>query len=289
LDIKQIKYFLAIAEEGQITNAAKKLNMAQPPLSYQLKMLEQELGVKLVERGSRKIRLTEAGKLLKIKGEKILELEKATVMQIKDLGDKAIKTLSIGVVSSSASALLPSPINKFHEDNKEVNFELWEGNTYRILEMLESELIEVGIVRTPFNIDDYQYKYLSCEPMIAVFNDNFLKYNLDYKLSISALEKLPLIIYRRFESLIMKCFDNNNIEANIICRCDDARTALLWANSGIGITLAPKTAINLVNNSNLKYVELTEDNLETRVTAIWLKNKYLSKQAYNFLRTFDNK
>ena len=79
MDIKQLKYFLTIAEEGQITSAAKRLNIAQPPLSYHLKLLEEELGVKLVERGSRKIKLTDAGKILKNRAEQMLELAGATV------------------------------------------------------------------------------------------------------------------------------------------------------------------------------------------------------------------
>ena len=66
MDIRQLKYFQAIAEEGQISKAAKRLNMAQPPLSQQLKLLENELGVLLVERGPRQIKLTEAGQLLRI-------------------------------------------------------------------------------------------------------------------------------------------------------------------------------------------------------------------------------
>ena len=72
MDIRQLKYFLTIAEEEQITKAAKKLNISQPPLSQQLKLLEDELGVKLLERGSRKIQLTDAGRLLRNKAEQIL-------------------------------------------------------------------------------------------------------------------------------------------------------------------------------------------------------------------------
>ena len=72
MDIRQLRYFQAIAEEGQISKAAKRLNIAQPPLSQQLKLLEQELGVTLVERGSRHLRLTDAGRLLQERATKLL-------------------------------------------------------------------------------------------------------------------------------------------------------------------------------------------------------------------------
>lgn len=84
MDIKQLRYFHTIAEEGQITNAAKRLHMAQPPLSYQLKNLEDELGVKLVERGSRNIKLTDAGLILYKRAEQILSLAKSTEDELKD-------------------------------------------------------------------------------------------------------------------------------------------------------------------------------------------------------------
>ncbi len=84
MDIKQLKYFYTIAEEGQITSAAKKLNIAQPPLSYQLKNLENELGVKLVERGSRNIKLTDAGLMLYNRAKQILDLTETTIDELKD-------------------------------------------------------------------------------------------------------------------------------------------------------------------------------------------------------------
>ena len=84
MNIRQLKYFLTIAEEEQITSAAKKLNISQPPLSQQLKLLEDEFGVKLLERGSRKIHLTDAGRLLRNKAEQILELTDATYKELRD-------------------------------------------------------------------------------------------------------------------------------------------------------------------------------------------------------------
>jgi len=87
MDIKQLKYFQVIAEEGQITRAAKRLHMAQPPLSQQLKLLEKELGVKLVERERRGIVLTGAGHLLHKRAEHILELMGTTAKELKELDE----------------------------------------------------------------------------------------------------------------------------------------------------------------------------------------------------------
>ncbi|AKA72436.1 LysR family transcriptional regulator [Clostridium scatologenes] len=283
MDIRQLKYFIAIAEEGQITGAARKLNMAQPPLSYHLKLLEDELGVKLVERGSRKIKLTDAGKMLYAKASQILKLTETTVKQLKDFGQGIKGTLFIGTVSSCGATLLPDRIHNFNKKCPDISFEIYEGNTYKLLELLNNGLIEIGIVRTPFNAESFNLKYLSKETMIAVFNTNSNWYKDKKSICINDIMDKPLIIYRRFEKLISKCCQNSGFNPKIICKCDDARTALLWADSGIGLAIVPKSAIKLVNNSDLSYIEIDESELETRVAAIWLKNQSLSEAAKYFL------
>lgn len=282
MNIRQLKYFLTIAEEEQITTAAKKLNICQPPLSQQLKLLEDELGVKLLERGSRKVRLTDAGKLLKNKAEQILQLTEATYKELRDFSKGLNGTLSIGTVSSSGTLFTPKKIQSFNEKYPGINFEIWEGNTYRILEILNSGLIEIGIVRTPFNSENFQSILLKREPMIAVYSGNKQK-NVYL---VNDLINEPIIIYRRFEKIILEVFSKAGFEPRIICKTDDARTALLWADSGIGTTLVPKSAFNLIKSNNLNYSIIEETALETELAAIWMKDRYLSTIARSFLELF---
>lgn len=151
MDIRQLRYFITIAEEGNITKAARRLHIAQPPLSQQLKLLEEELGVKLVERGSRQIQLTDAGKILRHRAEQVVELVDSTIKELKDFNEGLQGTLSVGTVPSSGSTLLPERIYNFHENYPGVSFQIWEGDTYRILDLLNNGVIEIGIVRTPIN------------------------------------------------------------------------------------------------------------------------------------------
>lgn len=287
MDIKQLKYFLAIAEEGQITSAAKRLNMAQPPLSYNLKLLEEELGVKLVERGSRKIQLTDAGKILRNRAEQMLELAGATVNELKDFSVGIKGTLSIGTVSSSGVTILPERIRGFHEKYPNINFEVWEGNTFRILEILNSGVIEIGIVRTPFDTEAFETRFLSKEPMIVVFNKEFPYFEKKAQIRLADFKDKPLIIYRRFEKIITETCLKAGFEAKIVCKNDDARTTLLWAQAGIGVAVVPKKAFDLVKNENLRYIEVNEPSLETSIAAIWMKNRYLSTAAKHFLEFFE--
>ncbi|MCH3964784.1 MAG: LysR family transcriptional regulator [Clostridium sp.] len=288
MDIKQLRYFLTIAEEGKITGAAKKLNIAQPPLSYHLKLLEEELGTKLMDRGNKKIHLTDAGEILKNRAEQILELVDSTIKELKDFNEGIKGTLSIGTVSSSGATLFPNIIERFHSIYPKVNFEVWEGNTYRILEILNSGVIDIGIVRTPFNKEGLSIKILSREPMISVFRDD-LDYFPDRKsITLKELMGKPLIIYRRFEKIIFEACHNMDFMPEIICKSDDARTTLLWAESGIGIALVPMTALDIVKASGLTYRVIHESSLETSIAAICVKDRYMSAASRNFLNVISD-
>ena len=113
MDIRVLQYFLTIAEEENITRAAEKLNMSQPPLSRQIRQLETELGVMLLERGHRKIQLTEAGYFLKNRSLEILELVTRTKEQIRERCDGASGTIAIGSIETASSSILPILIARY--------------------------------------------------------------------------------------------------------------------------------------------------------------------------------
>ncbi|GGF79687.1 LysR family transcriptional regulator [Paenibacillus albidus] len=286
MDIRQLKYFLAIAEEGQITSAARKLQMAQPPLSQQLKQLEEELGVKLVERGPRSVQLTEAGIILQNRAQQILQLTDSTAREMNDLAKGINGTLTIGTVSSSGATLLQERLVEFHRNYSGVRFNIHEGNTFRVIDLLNKGLIEIGIVRTPFNTANLGYVYTEAEPMIAVMTaEQDWSCGLD-TLEISSLRDRPLIIYRRFEQLIREACLDHGFEPNVFCMNEDARTTLLWANAGLGIGIVPKSAFELANNASLRYKEINNEKLQTRIAAIWMKDRYVSSLASKFIESF---
>ena len=105
MDLKQLKYFLTVVDERQITAAARKLHMAQPPLSQQMKLLESELGTELFKRGPHHIELTDAGRLLTRRAQQLLALADSTSREIADLCQGLRGTLAIGTISSSGSIL----------------------------------------------------------------------------------------------------------------------------------------------------------------------------------------
>lgn len=168
MDLKQLQYFATVAKEGNISKAAKALHISQPPLSIQLKHLEEELGCVLFERGAREVELTEAGLLLYNRALSLLELSAITVQEISDLKNQTAGTLRLGAVSSVGSTLLNAWIVDLNKEYPDIHYEIFEGNTYEQIEQLKNHTIELAIVRSPFSTNDMHVIPLRTEPMMAL-------------------------------------------------------------------------------------------------------------------------
>lgn len=286
MDIRQLIYFLTIVEEGNISKAAERLHMAQPPLSQQLKLLEEEFGVVLLERSTRKIQITDAGRLLQNRAKQIIELAERTSKELKDLKEGLQGTLSVGTISSAEEMLLPEKVKYFHEKYPGVDFRIKESSTFEILELVKDGVVEIGIIRTPFNQDTFEYINLSDEPMMAGGLNLFWNGDTE-SLFLKELEGKPLLIYNRYANNIEDACRKAGFEPRVICRIDDTRTMLNWANDGMGIAMLPRDMISLVPDVNLQFREIKEESLVTRIMIIWKKNHYLSTPARHFLEIFN--
>ena len=288
MDIRQLLYFTTIAEEGSISAAAKKLHLSQPPLSYQMKLLEEELHLPLIERSARGIALTEAGRVLYKRAQGILELSELTRKEMLAMASGFTGTLHIGTVSSSGASLLGWRIPAFHQKYPQIGFAIHEGNTCELMEMLESGLIELAIVRTPFHNDQLNCLYLSPEPMIAAGAASFFPAGMPsgQPISLELLGHAPVILYRRFEKILLSLCEQKGITPQVFCIADDARTTLMWAEAGLGVAVVPQSAYRIMPHHNMVYGELSEEDLHTRIAAVCKKGCSLSWAAQQFLEIF---
>ena len=263
MELRQLEYFRVIAETESIHEAARRLNMSQPPLSYQLKQLEAELNVTLFERTRQGVRLTEAGKLLYDRSANLLEYVKSTELEVAKVGKKRVLRLSL-----------------FSRRNPDVNFEVHDGITYTLYRYLMDGIIDISIARTPLRLDDVDYKILSSEPMIAVSSKDMLP-EKNGSLKLSDLLNIPLIIYRRYEALIMDAFHSRGMEPDLFCVCDDPRGAMLWAKEGLATAIFPQSMRSLCQG--LRIQPLAESDLETQIAVIWKKGRKLSPLLQDFV------
>ena len=288
MPIQDMQYFLAIVEEGSITAAAKRLHIAQPPLSRQMKQLESQLGVQLFERGRRRIKVTEAGDLLRHRAEQILELTTNTVRELKEFDTGVRGTLSIGAVTSSWVTLLPGLIHTFRDRYPHVRFRLREGESRRITELLDKGIVDLGMVRVPFDTEIYESIELPHEPLIIAFRSGYsnLAGSITPEVNLADLAGKPLMIHRKYKKMLTEHCQQAGFTPEILCESDDVLPLLAWATAAIGIAVVPRSAVSLVPSADLITKVIVNPALETAAALIWVRNRFLSSTARHFLSLF---
>lgn len=264
MELRQLEYFREIASTGSINEAARHLNMSQPPLSYQIRQLETELNVKLFDRTSKGVTLTEAGKVLYDRSGNLLEYARSTELEVSKTGKKRI--LRIVLTPTTVDTIMPY-IARFSKKNPDVNFEVHDGITYSLYEYLMDGTIDISVARTPLRLDEVSYMELCSEPMIAVSAPE----NAASSLKLADLLHRPLILYRRYEELIMNTFHAQNMNPDIFCVCDDPRGAMLWAKENLATAIFPQSMASLCDGLCIQ--ELDEPALVTKILLIWAKGK----------------
>lgn len=267
MDLRQLEYFREIADTGSINETARRLNMSQPPLSYQLRLLEEELGVRLFERSSQGVTLTEAGTLLYSRAGELLSYADSTKQEVERFGRRRI--LRLGLTSSTVAPMIPF-IAEYARRNPEASFEVHDGTTFSLFNSLLAGIIDVSVVRTPLRLDEVEHTVLCTEPMIAV-SAPAEETPRRGQAALSELTGRPLIVYRRYEKLITDAFAAHALEADFFCVCDDARGAVLWAKAGLATAILPASMSSLC--AGLYIREIDEKALETQILLIWRKGK----------------
>lgn len=290
MDIRQLKYFMAIVEEGQISRAARRLHMAQPPLSLQLKMLEDELGARLIERNTKSLRLTEAGHALYQRAEQIVGLVDTTTKEIREFDQGLRGTLAIGSPPGIGHLYMPPRIAEFHTAYPEVNFQWREGNTYRVLELLDARVIELGIVRLPIDDSAYEQLPLLTEPWVAVTRRIATK-RQPKSIKLPELARQPLLLMQRQQGIF--CHDMvwdelraAAVEPTVFCESDNVMALLNLVELGLGAAIIPRSAALLKTSDALHIMEIIGCRLESSVAMTWLKGQRLSTAAKQFLQMF---
>jgi len=280
MDIRQMKYFKTIVEQGTISKAAKVLHMAQPPLSMQLKQLEDELEVTLIKRGNRQIELTQAGQLFYKRCLQILDLSEITKNELKQSYQEVLR---IGITSSNSALIQKDEVKNYIINNKQISYSIHEGTTYEMLDLLLSHNIDIGIVRTPFDSSLVDAYYLEKEPMIAIGKKDFFINKKEY---IKDFKDIPLIIHQRYLPLINDYCLNQHFQIQLKVSCDDSRTSLIWASTGIGVAIVPMSSLSLEYDHSLVSVILKDKSLYTGIAFITRKNEEINHSIQQFIHQF---
>ncbi len=286
MEIKDMRAFYAIVEEGNISHAALRLDIAQPALSRQMKRLETALGVQLFERGSRRIRLTDAGRVLYSRVEHILGMVDGTVREIKEIGSGVAGSIRLGTITSSGAMLLPELITEFHRRYPEVTYQIWEAEGARILELLDNRVIEIGVTRTQVDTRIYDSLVLPNEPLVVIMNKEHEIGKKPDTIAFKELKNAPILIPLRWQSTFTATCRKSGFEPDIVCVSDSIIQDLLLAKRNVGVAVLPVSSKTLLTDGNLLYKRLTEPEMSTHTVIAWLKNRTLSTSSEHFIDLF---
>ena len=269
LNLKQLEYFVAIAEEGQITAAARRLHISQPPLSYELAQLEQELGTQLVRRGPRGVTPTEAGRLLYERARRILAMTTATAREVSSVGKGLTGTLCLAVCDAAAGLAPGGRLAELARLSPDVALELREGSVPEVLDLVASGIAEVGVVRTPFPTQGLRARYAPAEPLVAVMPPE-LERGEELTVSLEQLRDVPLACSRRVAAALDRAPS---------CLTEDERSTCACAAAGLGVGLVPRSLLTVCDTGPCYIKTVAEKDLESRAAVIWKADRALSPLA----------
>ena len=282
MEIKQLEYFRAIVEAGTISGAARELHMTQLPLSYQIKMMEEELKVSLFLRGTKRITLTEAGKTLYEQAEKILTLTELTKSEV--LKSSQATTLHIGMTPSTVS-MMSDYLQQFARRYPQIRFDIHEGSTFTLKEQIENQQVDITTLRTPIALSGCEVKSLAKERLLAMAIPEYPLFEGKTSVSLHELMDQPLILSRRYQKYMLSVFEKAGVTQNIYCACEDARTALIIAEKGLGIAILP--ASMLKQSEKLKAWEIKDADLATEILLVWRKGR-VAVEVKKFLEMMED-
>ncbi len=278
MDVRQLEYFVAIAEEGQITAAARRLSITQPPLSHELARLERELGTQLVRRGPRGVTLTDAGRLLYERATRIIALTRAAEREVSSVGKGLTGTLCLAVCPSAAG-LAPGPrLRELAERFPSVTLELREGDVPEVIDLVTGGIADVGVVRTPFPSQGLRCRFAPAEPLVAVMPQE-LERGGELEVTLAELAGAPLTCDRRTAEALRGAGGTGGAQPSFVCLVRDCRTACSCAASGLGVGLVPRSMLTICDTGDCYIKTLTEKALETRAAVIWKADRSLSPLA----------
>jgi DNA-binding transcriptional LysR family regulator len=198
MELRRLRYFVAVAEELSFNRAAQRLHISQPPLSNQIKQLEEELGVLLFKRSSRGVRLTEAGELLLEEARRILiQLEQAARM-VERVGSGKTGRLSLGFVPSATNEVLPPVLYEFQRSFPDVELFLHEMMPDEVVRRLHGRQIDVGFFYLPFEDNALVFRCVSREPLVVALPEAHPS-TKEPEVDLRTLEREPFILPMRYE------------------------------------------------------------------------------------------
>ncbi|WKL03300.1 LysR family transcriptional regulator [Paenibacillus amylolyticus] len=292
MDIKQCRYFIAIAEEKQITAAARRLHMAQPPLSQQLKLMEEELGVILFERKGRMMELTQAGRSFYDYAVTLTKYMEEALMEMQSFRHGIRGKLSIGI-NTISDRLIPQALQQFRTTHPQVTYKIQQNESAQLCRLLDDGKVELACVRMPVQTERYEVLHLPQEPLFYISSTPLdspteMTPGAEMRTYFKQLTGIPLLLpstegLGMFE-LILDKFRERQVTPSIMGECSDINMLLELVRLGFASSIVPHTVLQLYQEHPFHVYRIQDQHSTVGSALVWLQNRYLSKPAQHFVQ-----
>ena len=293
MEIRVLKYFLAIAREGSITNAANSLHLTQPTLTRQIQDLEKELGHKLLIRGKYKISLTPEGMMLRKRAEEILDMVEKTEAEFKSITDTINGDIYIGSGETESMKYIAEVIKELQIQYPDIKYHIYSGNAEDVTEKLDKGLLDFGVLIQPIDLTKYDYITIPDKDIWGVIMRKDSPLADKEFITIKDLTDVPIIASRQMskkysaDSGFLDWFGESFDKLNIAATYNLVYNAAIMVKAKIGYAI---TLAGLVNTkgSDLCFKPLYPK-LESGLDVVWKKYQVFSPASKIFINKLKTK
>ncbi|MBW8078761.1 MAG: LysR family transcriptional regulator [Gallionella sp.] len=248
-ELNQLRCFVAVAEELHFGRAAERLHMTQPPVSRQIQLLEQRLGVALFERTNRSVRLTSPGRRFLVDARQILRLAESATLAVRRAAQGDSGTVTIGFTAASGYGVMPGMIAQCRARLPGVEINLREMVTREQMEALASGELDVALLRPHASLADFESERVMREPLVAALPKAH-PLGRSKNPVIRDFEGIPFIMYspieaRYFHDLVVSAFSAARVTPEYTQYTSQIHSILALVAAGLGVALVPRAATNL--------------------------------------------
>ena len=294
MEIRVLKYFLAIAKEGSITKAADSLYLTQPTLTRQMQNLEQELGQKLFVRGKYRVSLTPEGLIFKKRAEEIIDLVEKTCAEFASTNEVIKGDIYIGCGETDSMKYIAAVMKELQNEYPEIKFHIYSGNAEDVTEKLDKGLLDFGVLIQPIDLSKYDYLTLPKKDVWGVIMRKDSPLAAKKVITLKDLLNVPIIASRQMskkyskESGFLDWFGKEFNNLNIAATYNLLYNAAIMVDAGIGYAVSLDKLADTSEQSSLCFRPLSPK-LESGLDIVWKKNQVFSSAAQLFLTKLKEK
>ncbi|MCM1114989.1 MAG: LysR family transcriptional regulator [Clostridium sp.] len=284
MEIRVLRYFLTVVREENITKAAEVLHITQPTLSRQLSQLEEGIGVKLFDRGTRRITLTDEGLLLRRRAEEILSLVDKTEQELLEQDEQIEGKITIGCGEIEAVQVLPKLFSAFNEKYPNVTFDIFTATADLVKEQMDKGLVDIGLLLEPIDIDKYEFIRLPIQEKWVVLMNADDKLTEKDALTAKDLSKLPLVLPRRMrvQNELASWFGDYYDALNVRFTSNLKTNGAIMVHAGLAYSIVIEGSVKFWDKSQITYRPLSPALTATSVIA-WKRHQPFSPAAAKFI------